>query len=421
MNAPRVTGRRAGGGSRVGRLFTLALVAASLPVVFSLGCEGLLTVDVPAYSCSGIAADVACGVGQVCLSGSCVEMSAVCELLQCPIAQCDSKTATCDRGAVDGSVPAQPDATIPADAGDAADSAPRVDTGPPADTGPVPDADATGPCRGTGCRCAGPSDCDSAVCGDLLTLTNDVVTVTGSNVCTKPCCTSLDCDPGSVCFGAATGGNYCVRPEVLGRDVPVTRSQAGTSCTADSQCASSRCVTGLCADTCCSAAATECAGGTACTLKAFPGKVAFDSHLAFSCALSRASGTNGSSCSGDSDCRSGVCDVVPGTFSTACRSACRNSVECGTGYECHDVKLSTSNNDVGLLCLSGSRSVRGALGSVCATDSDCRSGNCDTNLKACTDACFTNADCAGFAGWRCRPTLVTLTSGGSFKVLACGP
>jgi hypothetical protein len=424
LNAPRVTGRRAGGGSRVGRLFTLALVVASVPVVFSLGCEALLTADVPAYSCSGIAADVACAAGQVCLSGSCVEMSAVCELLKCPIAQCDSRTATCDRGAVDGSIPSDADATTtpPVDAADAADSAPRADATSPPDAGPLADADASVTCRGIGCRCAGASDCDSAVCGDVLTLTNDVVTLTNSNVCTKACCTSLDCDPGSVCFGAGTGGNYCLRPEVLGRDAPVTRGAPGSACTADTQCASSRCVTGLCADTCCSAAATECSGSTTCSMGTFPGKVAFDTHSTFSCVLSRATGASGDSCSRNTDCRSNVCDLAAGGFSTSCRSACRNSSECGTGYECHDVKLSTSNNDLGIYCFPASRTgVKAALGATCGADTDCRSGTCDTQLKACTDACFSTADCAAAPGWRCRPTVVTLKSGGSFKVLACGP
>jgi hypothetical protein len=426
LDAPRVTGRRVGGTARVGRLVTLALLAASLPLVVALGCEALVTADVPAYSCANLAADVACGAGQVCLSGACVEMSAVCELLHCPIAQCDSKTATCDRGAVDGSLPDQPDATTTPT--DATDSAPRPDVGTP-DANPPPDAVAdadanTGPCRGLGCRCAGASDCDSAVCGDVLTLTNDVYTaLNNTNVCTKPCCTSLDCDVGTVCFGAGTGGNYCLRPDVLGRDLPVARAAAGTACTADSQCASSRCVAGLCADTCCSVAGAECGGGTFCALGKFPGKAAFDSHYTFACVQSRAVGLNGDACARASDCRSALCEPSGGFSSASCRTACRNTTECGAGYACNDVGLSSlfSTNDVGVLCYPQARVATKTLGTACAADSECRSGTCDPALKACTDACFANSDCAGVTGWRCRPTVVTLQGGGSFKVLTCGP
>jgi hypothetical protein len=387
------------------------------------GCEALVPNDVPSFSCAP--GDGACPQDQVCFIGtsSCVDRQSICGLLHCPDgATCDPNNGLCvtaDGGIVTPILDAGPDtAPVP-------DSAPPVDTYVP-DTTPPPVEAGTeaGSCRGIGCRCAGPSDCDSAVCGDTLTLTGDVIAVTKSNVCAKPCCTSLDCDTGSVCFAAGTGGNYCVVASVLGRTKsPSAVGAAGAQCSESAQCASGLCTGNICVDTCCTA--TACAGGTACAFGAFPGTAtaSFDKHETFSCKASTATGDQGASCNRATDCKSALCESTCAFCSSSCLAPCRGSAECGAGYVCADVSLQqqTSTNDVGVSCYSASPGNH-ATGASCAADGDCRSGWCDTKISACRDVCFADADCAGApSGWHCAPTILTVTGGGSFSVLACGP
>jgi hypothetical protein len=66
-------------------------------------------------------------------------------------------------------------------------------------------------------------------------------------VCTQPCCTSADCASGYVCYGAGTGGNYCVAPAAgtrgsLGSNTP------GASCGGNGDCRSGVCTAGKCHD-----------------------------------------------------------------------------------------------------------------------------------------------------------------------------
>ena len=404
-----------------------ALIAASIS-----GCEAVVSGVLPAYSCPGISAELACPANEVCFQplGQCVAATAVCDLLRCPEgSHCDANSATC--------IGTMPDAGVDASTFDSALSdtsiAPPTETGP-IDTGTtadtsidtsVPPTDAQTACRGLGCRCAGIDDCDSRVCGDALTLGADVVAATSSNVCTKPCCSSLDCAPTTVCFGAGTGGNYCIKPSVLGRQVPITRNAAGASCTLDTDCASARCNAGTCADTCCSAAAGVCPTGSQCALTAFPGLVAFDKHYTFVCSPSNARGADGDNCQRASDCRSAVCASTCTLCNESCHAPCHNTADCPAGEVCGDVKLTaqTSTNDVGLLCASASGQTGSkAIGVACTNDFDCKTGSCDTKLAACTDVCLADSDCAGApAGWRCRPTTVAILGQGSYSVSRCGP
>jgi hypothetical protein len=407
------------------RAAVLALALAAIGLLAGSGCQAIVTGDVPPYSCRGIDAAIACGPGKVCFEplGECVPATAVCALLKCPDgARCDATSATCigeaastdagDTSAIDANSPPRPiDASTP-------------DDGAPVTTPEQPEASTDAAvCRSIGCRCAGPDDCDSRICGDTLTLTADVVAVTNSNVCTKPCCSSLDCDVGTVCFAAGNGGNYCVHPSTLGRDVPVGRAAAGIACGSDGECASSRCVSGTCADTCCSASA-GCPTGMACALGRFPGKASFDDHYTFTCMRAAGSGKDGDTCQHPSDCRSAVCSSSCVLCGSQCRAPCRRRTECASGEICADVSLAaqTSTNDVGIFCmppdgLLGSKT----MGATCTSNSDCKAGWCDTRSSVCTDVCFGDADCqSGPAGFRCRPTTFAVNGGGSYSVLGCG-
>src|ERR1019366_1307700 len=88
--------------------------------------------------------------------------------------------------------------------------------------GHLPDASSKGDggCKGTGtlCPCNNASDCSTGVCALSETVGAQLYTAAGNaSFCTTPCCTSIDCAAGTVCFASGVGGNYCVNPAWLGR------------------------------------------------------------------------------------------------------------------------------------------------------------------------------------------------------------
>jgi hypothetical protein len=376
------------------------------------GCEAIVPDSVPSFTCAGLKGT--CPGGQVCVmaTGTCIDQAKACSFAGCGAGkQCDTPSQVCIPVAVDASV--VPDAFV--DPGDA--------TPPPNDVGvPVPDSST---CRGIGCPCAGASACDSAICGDQLTITPELYTATKGNVCTKPCCSSSDCDAGSVCFAAGDGGNYCVTPDVLGRSTPGAK-KGGDTCAAGTDCRSGVCgAGGACEDTCCSIPTAACAGATTCRFAKFAGKTSFDTHYTFTCSATNAPGNPGDACNVGSDCKTNLCFAATQFGSSRCRQPCRGTLGCAPGYACSEVLLSglqLQTNDLGVVCFPPAGAAgAGALGTACVQDTDCRSQSCDRTLKRCTDACFGDADCTAVAGWRCRPTIVQVQGGGSYSVLGCGP
>ena len=247
---------------------------------------------------------------------------------------------------------------------------------------------------------------------------------------------------GSGLYAAAGGANFCTKPCCTSTDCG-----AGTVCYATST------------------------GGSYCVLPAW---------LQRSTQLGAATG--GATCSGNADCRSGLCSgqacadtccstaqstkdcssgttcsfgTFPGvpTFDQGsvaycgqggsgtngascnfpsdcestlcyrgfCQNACRNTPDCGGGgYTCGWYRDSTSTaTGVYAVCASTSNG-SAPQGSSCISDSDCASDFCDQASSKCTDVCFADGDCTA-SGWRCRPEQITLQRGGSASVLCCGP
>jgi hypothetical protein len=292
--------------------------------------------------------------------------------------------------------------------------------GADAGTGPGPGPDSGAPpdgppgCHGVGCICSGPSDCTSGICSDQLTITPELYAAANkTNFCTRPCCTSSDCEIGSVCFASGAGGSYCVLPGWLGRLSDVGTAIGGTACDGDGACRSGLCANGTCADTCCSVApsGTACAPGTVCRYGAFPG-IAFDVHDAAHCAPPAGMVANGAVCQAASDCQSGLC---VGLLPSRCRDACRSSTDCGAGHICGYALVSSgSSSDVVAGCENSQGSA--AEGASCQSNGDCQTGFCGASHQ-CTDVCFADTDCT-YTGWRCRPE--TVQFGGSYSVLCCG-
>lgn len=406
-----MTARRWRRGSLATATFAATLVAL---VGAGGGCEIAIGSAVPEFECESNKPAV-CPGDQVCdpTQHICV---APCSQTSCKSGfQCDPGSNTCVV-AVSDDGPTVDEPTT-GDEPDADASTQPDEAAPPVDTGTT---ETTGPCRTVGCACASASACDSNICGDGTLVPGAILSAAGSNFCTKPCCTSADCDPGTVCF--ATGGsnsaaaNFCVNPQWIGRGNLVGAQTGGASCGSGRDCRSGLCASNKCADVCCSTAASnsECGSGTSCRFATFPGTSVIDQNFVAWCGQS-GSGQNGDNCSSNSSCASNLCDGIDG-----CANACRNTGDCTLGESCAYVNPPAPNSSaVVAACFSGGGNA--AEGSACQNDSDCRSQFCDTGgTNECTDVCFTNADCT-HTGWRCRPEGVTLQGGGKVEVLACGP
>jgi hypothetical protein len=269
-------------------------------------------------------------------------------------------------------------------------------------------------CSTLGCRCSGPSDCASGVCGDLLTVRKSLYAAAGNtSFCTKPCCTSTDCDESTVCFAGASGGSYCARPEWLGRGAKPGAGLGGAPCGSDGDCRSALCAGSACADPCCSTAqsASQCAANTACTFGTFPGRT-FDALYTAYCAVPPGAASNGAACSTDARCRSGLCTL------NRCHDACRNSSDCGAPSEECGYALPSLSAGVIVSACSASPGT-GAQGAPCQGNQGCQSGFCSALSMSCTDVCYADSDCTA-RGWRCRPEVLTFPGGGNYSVLACG-
>lgn len=394
-----------------GGLVGAALFASVLMGVVAAGCEIAIGNDVPAFECVQEAA--VCPGNQVCDPQNHVCVSP-CSVTGCKGGTvCDPGSNACIPGLTSDDGPVGDDTTAPEADADAATQ--PDEAAPPVETGPGPD---TGPCRGLTCPCSGAASCDSGICADSLTVPSGLYAAAGNtSFCTKPCCTSADCDTGTVCFATGAGGNFCVSPAWLQRSTIVGTSLGGATCGSGRDCRSGLCAGTTCADTCCStgAAASECASGNQCRFGNFQGVASFDKNYIAYCGHGGTHG-NGSTCSTNSDCQSELCDGIDG-----CSNACRNTGECASsGEACAYVTPAAASSGTAVAaCFSGPAPGNTPEGGNCGSDTDCQSLFCGPTSHQCTDVCFADSDCTK-AGWRCRPESVTLSGGGKFSVLACG-
>ena len=383
-----------------------ALAALIVAMLAGGGCELVVPDTPPPFACRP--GPDTCPNGSTCVpaTGHCVPVAEACSPRSCPAgAQCDPNTLVCQ--------PLDAAATPISDG-----PAPYLDA--PGETGvdvldAVSDVDSAGSCRGFACKCSGSSDCASGICGDQLTVTGDVYNAAGrASFCTKPCCTSADCDASTVCFATAAGGYYCVRPDWLGRSTTLGTKIGGQACSVGDDCRSGACAGSICADTCCSSsrAGAQCAAGTSCRFGGFPG-TGFDVHFAAHCAPPAGLLPNASACRSAAECQSGFCD----TILLVCRDACGNAQDCGAPRQSCGYTVSTPGSAGVVSACGQSQQGTGVQGSSCQAVGECLNGFCNPTSHQCTDVCFTDADCT-VPGWRCRPEAVQF--GGSYSVLSCG-
>jgi hypothetical protein len=327
-----------------------AAAAAAFVALAVFGCQAIIGGDPPAFTCAS-ADPSACPDGMTCDLGA---------------GRCVGATDAGDEETTD-----LPDADASAVLRDA-----RADQ----DAGPAR--------MGTPCRVDG--DCASKLCGTSAMLT-PAITQSDGPLCTKPCCTSADCDTGFVCFGAGTGGNYCVPPQKLSRAAPGAKSP-GASCATNGECRSGRCEGSRCLDTCCSNA--NCAAPTTCRLATVNAGVARES---WNCALPPGPLDAGQSCTDQAQCSSNACLPSVG----ACRTSCCGKASCeaaGFAGSACIYGLSVATNDRFKFCGNFGGA---AAGQPCQTDPQCKSQVCDTELRTCIEPCCLDSDC--LANQACRP------------------
>lgn len=266
------------------------------------------------------------------------------------------------------------------------------DEGVPVDEGgdgTPDDAADTGPIIGQlGDPCATGADCASAICG-TSTLLGATATV-GGPVCTETCCKSEDCPSGFVCFGAGTGGSYCVRAANAQRSPPASGGKiAGSTCIGDSECRSGLCASGgRCLDTCC--VQTDCATGTVCAV------ATVDKHDLWVCADPAKWGgvrNLGTSCTAQTQCKNDNCVASDGTANPQqCTPSCCSAQSCdGQGFTGYHCAYGTSGTDQLKWCITTGGAT--PLGMSCQQNLECASTYCDPELKKCMTPCCKDSDC----------------------------
>ncbi|MBX3229996.1 MAG: hypothetical protein KIT84_25820 [Labilithrix sp.] len=278
--------------------------------------------------------------------------------------------------------------------GGPSDVAPDRDTG---GDGPAGDDDDAGGRAQLGEPCDNQRPCASTLlCGTSNLLTTAILASTTDAICTKTCCTSTDCGDGFVCFGAGTGGSYCVSAARAKREGLGTGA-AGAECAAPSECRSGLCVDDHCLDTCCTA--EHCTGETLCRVKSLAAPPPARENWV--CALPEpgASLEAGTVCSGSTTrCMNDNCSGFP----QKCRPTCCNSEQCAALHPsfttcAYGEFTTTGSHTKWCFDSSGTR----PLGEACNGNGDCASRFCDPDQKKCAAVCCQDTDCT--RGEVCRP------------------
>jgi hypothetical protein len=265
--------------------------------------------------------------------------------------------------------------------------------------------------------------CSTGICSDPAELGP---TPGNLATCTTPCCTSANCPADQICWGAGTGGNYCIPASAVNLTASGTGASGGT-CRTGADCRSGVCTSGKCQDTCCSN--NDCGSGTTCGVTTLSG------NTTLACSAGAGTTQPNQRCSSNGECASGYCANYCGNESctdviSLCAAPCCGSSSCGT-YEgnqfvCNDdyfpplTSSSSGTPPAGTPVVAVCDAVQqpnpvtgatptGLLGAKCQVSTDCYSNLCNIASGAtvgyCTDVCCVDTDCSKVApGYVCRPT-----------------
>ncbi|WP_394827834.1 hypothetical protein [Pendulispora albinea] len=373
----------------------VAFGLAGMVLVAAGGCEAIVDGNVPSFRCDATLEAGVCPAGQYCLGSTCVPEGTGPgpALIDCGDRKCAAgqRCAPKNNECVDAATACTSD---------------NCPAGTACDFGTLKCLEPAK--KGLGESCKGDLECSGgAFCGYTPVLTADVVTVDG--LCTKPCCRSDDCPADFVCYGAGTGGNYCVSKGILQRPALGAR-KGGEACTVQADCRSGICdpATNKCADTCCNS--TQCTNGTVCRAMDVRGK-ADAKKFVLGCGVSDGTADPGALCGGifGPRCKEGLCD----TTTTRCEMPCCGSAAC-TSY-CDNTRA-RDHSEIVTACTDVA-SPRGpkANGAPCEKATECAGNRCiqdsPAGAKYCSDACCIDPDCGG--DLVCRPRDI---GGGQFHL-----
>ena len=277
--------------------------------------------------------------------------------------------------------------------------------------------------RRLGGPCAVEADCEAG----QICLEPPSFGGSGGRTCSRPCCSSSDCDGAVdaahgargdvVCWVAPLGGASFCRPAAeVDRAAPGSGS-VGTACSAPSDCRSGLCEEARCLDGCCSDAGCAVSGG-ACRLAA--------TALAQGCHWVCGSGSSRkpvlAPCAADDECSSSFCAPLGGR--SFCVEPCCSSTTCATlpdGSPLACVEVVRADGAFRACAAVLPIGAAFGLGHECASGHECRSGECAADALGkgmCTDACCTDASCADPA-FVCRPAEAADAGASTPRALRC--
>lgn len=253
---------------------------------------------------------------------------------------------------------------------------------------------ATGRCQGpnTGlaldAACTANADCASKVCFNL-----DGV----GQRCVQSCGNSADCPASFTCYDF-NGAKMCLSRSLF--TGATFANPTGGSCSGGGECKSNYCDANRCAETCNDNA--DC-GGSGCVWDSVGSNI-----WIMACTGPIGPGPQGSACSGNGNCASGVC------FQNQCADLCGSSNDCPNGRVCSFLDASVCTVEIFGLCVRWAPNFLRAcvpqshgsqpVGTGCTDYTPCRSGLCYVGggLNQCTDVCAEDSDCPGTH--RCKVT-----------------
>ncbi len=336
-----------------------AMAVASVAVGFLIGCQVIVGGDVPEFTCAG-SDPGACPAGMTC----------------------DTQAGRGVSGAAEGGM----DRIVPS--GDAADAANDRDDRPPESFGKV---------------CSGSDDCPAELlCGTVTLLSDTIITSGVDEFCTKSCCSSADCPSSYVCFGAGTGGNYCVPGALLGK-ANLGTAAAGAACTGDGDCRSGLCREDRCVDACCTN--DNCETGSLCRKAISDSPPLKKGTWACGAFVRDASLPIGESCSGPSGlgCPEGNC-CENRNCATVCRPPCCTTAQClghgGNLAACAYATIAQTNGGQTRFCIDRAAVGDLPVGAACTSNSLCATYLCIE--QKCAEPCCVDSDCA--ADEVCKPS-----------------
>lgn len=186
----------------------------------------------------------------------------------------------------------------------------------------------------------------------------------------EPCASGGTCATG-LCIGAGLPGSHCTRECVSAADCPAGYScidGGGTKVCLEIEIPCSTCLTGMCTGVGCT---SSCLAPGDCPVR-FDGLPAYTcSSMCIPPADILGDGPIGAACAGDGDCRSAVCNSS-GALGSTCTQACNPQGLCDQGFACIPISGTLAcdaagGGDLSTAC-SGQLDCRSGL---CGTDSSC--------------------------------------------------